>query len=250
MGGAGAMAAAGGAGLVAEALEAVRGRVAAASSGKGASAAPRLVAVGKTKPVGLLQEAYAAGQRVFGENYAQELIEKAPQMPDDVRWHFIGHLQSNKARGLVAGVPNLTCVETLDSKKLANKLDTACAESQRTEPLSVMLQVNTSGEESKFGLPPGEDCLDLARHVVEACPQLRLAGLMTIGKPDYTSEPENFLCLARCRDALYSALGLPAGSLELSMGMSGDFEQAIEMGSDNVRVGSTIFGAREYPNKK
>ena len=72
---------------------------------------------------------------------------------------------------------------------------------------------------------------------------------MTIGKPDYTSEPENFLCLARCRDELCAALQLPKGSLELSMGMSGDFEQAIQMGSGNVRVGSTIFGAREYPNK-
>jgi pyridoxal phosphate enzyme (YggS family) len=187
---------------------------------------------------------------VFGENYAQELIEKAPQMPDDVCWHFIGHLQSNKARALVAGVPNLACLETLDSQKLANKLDAACAECHRADPLRVMLQVNTSGEESKFGLPPGEACLSLARHVVDACPRLQLAGLMTIGQPDYTSEPENFLCLARCRDELCTSLQLPKGSLELSMGMSGDFEQAIKMGSGNVRVGSTIFGAREYPNKK
>ena len=239
---------------MAEALEVVRRRVAAAAaaaaaSGTGAGAPPRLVAVGKTKPLGLLQEAYSAGQRVFGENYAQELIEKAPQMPDDVCWHFIGHLQSNKARALVTGVPNLACLETLDSEKLANKLDAACAECNRADPLRVMLQVNTSGEESKFGLPPGEACVSLARHVVDTCPRLQLAGLMTIGKPDYTSEPENFLCLARCRDELCAALQLPKGSLELSMGMSGDFEQAIQMGSGNVRVGSTIFGAREYPNK-
>ena len=228
----------------------VAARVAAAAVRTGRQAANvRLVAVGKTKPASQLRECYDAGHRTFGENYVQELVEKAPQMPDDTVWHFIGHLQSNKARALVTGVPNLACLETLDSEKLANKLDAACAECNRADPLRVMLQVNTSGEESKFGLPPGEACVSLARHVVDTCPRLQLAGLMTIGKPDYTSEPENFLCLARCRDELCAALQLPKGSLELSMGMSGDFEQAIQMGSGNVRVGSTIFGAREYPNK-
>lgn len=107
------------------------------------------------------------------------------------------------------------------------------------------MQVNTSGEESKYGVEPA-DVEPLARHVQEACAHLRLAGLMTIGQPDYSSRPENFTCLAECRGRVAEALGLEAESLELSMGMSGDFEQAIEMGSTNVRVGSTIFGVREY----
>ena len=107
------------------------------------------------------------------------------------------------------------------------------------------MQVNTSGEESKFGVEPNA-VVELARHVAEKCPHLKLAGLMTIGMPDYTSKPENFTCLAECRDQVAAALGLQAADLELSMGMSGDFEQAIAMGSTNIRVGSTIFGSRDY----
>jgi PLP dependent protein len=117
-------------------------------------------------------------------------------------------------------------------------------------PLRVFVQVNTSGEESKYGLEPGAPVVELARYVRDACPRLQLAGLMTIGMPDYSSRPENFECLARCRGEVAAALGVPEASLELSMGMSGDFEQAIEMGSTNVRVGSTIFGARDYGNKE
>jgi PLP dependent protein len=107
------------------------------------------------------------------------------------------------------------------------------------------MQVNTSGEESKFGVTP--DAVEqLAVFVTKECKNLRLAGLMTIGQPDYSSRPENFLCLVECRKKVEAALELEAGSLELSMGMSGDFEQAVVMGSTNVRVGSTIFGARDY----
>lgn len=110
---------------------------------------PRLVAVSKTKPVSLLMEAYNAGQRHFGENYVQEVLEKAPQMPRDVHWHFIGHLQSNKAKALVQSIPNLYSVETVDSQKIANHLNRACEGAERDELLKVMVQVNTSGEESK-----------------------------------------------------------------------------------------------------
>ena len=157
------------------------------------------------------------------------------------------------------GVPNLACVETVDSPKLASKLDAAVGAALSTGlrpaaavPLAVMVQVNTSGEESKHGVPPSA-APGLAAHVASTCPYLRLAGLMTIGQPDYTSRPENFDCLTRTRDAVAAALeeggrgGSPSSTpLELSMGMSGDFEAAIAMGSTNVRVGSTIFGAREY----
>lgn len=111
-----------------------------------------------------------------------------------------------------------------------------------------MVQVNTSGEETKFGVNP-EDCLSLAKHIITDCSHLHFKGLMTIGMPDYTSRPENFQCLLKCRDVVCEELKLDAANVELSMGMSGDFESAIEMGSDNVRVGSTIFGARNYGTK-
>ncbi|PRW55987.1 proline synthase co-transcribed bacterial-like protein -like [Chlorella sorokiniana] len=172
------------------------------------------------------------------------MVEKAPQLPADISWHFIGHLQSNKVKALLEAVPNLSLLETVDSEKLANKLDSTVAALGRP-PLAVFVQVNTSGEESKYGVEP-QDCVALARHIHTSCSNLRLAGLMTIGMPDYSSRPENFQCLAECRSAVCEALGLPEAEVELSMGMSGDFEQAIEMGSTNVRVGSTIFGARQY----
>lgn len=107
------------------------------------------------------------------------------------------------------------------------------------------LQVNTSGEESKHGVAP-EDTVTLAQHIATACKNLKLAGLMTIGQPDYSSKPENFTCLTACRAQVAEALSVSEDSMHLSMGMSGDFEQAVGMGSTVIRVGSTIFGARDY----
>ena len=132
----------------------------------------------------------------------QELLDKAPQLPRDVRWRFIGHLQSNKAKALCAGVPGLAAVETVDSAKLATLLNTAWAPQaaeQASRRLDVYVQVNTSGEETKHGVEPA-DATALARHVTEACPHLRFSGLMTIGQPDYSSRPENFIALAKCRE--------------------------------------------------
>lgn len=225
---------------VVQRLEGVIDRVKEAS--KSSDKEVRLVAVSKTKPAWMIQSAYDVGQRHFGENYVQELLDKSVALPKDIRWHMIGHLQSNKAKSLVKGVEGLYCVETLDSTKLATILDRACAEIKRA-PLHVYVQVNTSQEASKHGVTP-EGCIDIAKHVIETCPNLRLSGLMTIGMPDYTSTPENFRCLASCRDELCDALGLSQEDVELSMGMSSDFELAISMGSTNVRVGSTIFGTR------
>ncbi|CAM9852323.1 unnamed protein product [Ascophyllum nodosum] len=236
---------------VAENLEDVRQRVRTATDEAGEGRAlPRLVAVSKTKPVEDLQAAYDAGQRIFGENYAQELIEKCPKMPQDVVWHFIGHLQSNKAKALVADVPNLSVLETLDTSKLATKLQQAACESAGRElPLGVFIQIDTSGEEAKSGIhhTDVDGCLSLCRHLKDSCPSLELKGLMTIGAP---GDMECFNRLCACRDAVAAGLGLEPQVLELSMGMSGDFEEAIRRGSTNVRVGSTIFGARFYPNKK
>ncbi|XP_073313206.1 uncharacterized protein [Primulina huaijiensis] len=208
----------------------------------------RVVAVSKTKPVSLIQQIYDAGHRCFGENYAQELIDKAPQLPDDIEWHFIGHLQSNKVKPLLTAVPNLAMVEGVDNDKIANNLDRAVSGIRR-QPLKVLVQVNTSGETSKSGVNPS-NCVDLVKHVKLGCPNLEFSGLMTIGMPDYTSTPLNFQTLLNCRAEVCEALGISESQCELSMGMSGDFEQAIEMGSTNVRIGSIIFGPRDYSNKK
>ncbi|KAF3451752.1 hypothetical protein FNV43_RR07848 [Rhamnella rubrinervis] len=236
-------------GVAAAALRSLLHRVQLAAERSGrASNAIRVVAVSKTKPVSLLRQVYDAGHRCFGENYVQELVEKAPQLPEDVEWHFIGNLQSNKVKPLLTGVPNLAMVESVDDEKIANHLDRAVASIGR-KPLKVLIQVNTSGETSKSGVEPS-GCVELAKHVSLGCPNLDFCGLMTIGMLDYTSTPENFKTLAECRSEVCKALGISEEQCELSMGMSGDFELAIEMGSTNVRIGSTIFGAREYAKKQ
>eukprot|EP00249_Psilotum_nudum_P008598 c21394_g1_i1 orf=303-1031(-) len=230
------------------ALRNVLQRVQQAAERSGRSACQvRVVAVSKTKPIVAIREAYDAGHRHFGENYVQELLEKVPELPADIQWHFIGHLQSNKAKALVAGVPNLYMVEGVDNPKVASYLDRAIAGLGRRS-LKVFVQVNTSGEESKSGVEPSE-CLELAKHVKFQCPNLEFSGLMTIGMLDYTSRPENFKTLVDCQAKVCEALDMPKEECELSMGMSGDFEQAIEMGSTNVRIGSSIFGPREYLTK-
>ncbi|CAK8565636.1 unnamed protein product [Lathyrus sativus] len=218
----------------------------------------RVVAVSKTKPISMIRQLYDAGHRCFGENYVQEIIEKAPQvlhffhhyfrLPQDIQWHFIGHLQSNKAKALLNGVPNLAMVEGVDNQKVANNLDRVVSTLGRN-PLRVLVQVNTSGEESKSGVDPS-NCVDLAKHVKLSCPNLEFSGLMTIGMLDYTSTPQNFQTLSNCRTEVCKALEMDEEQCELSMGMSGDFELAIESGSTNVRVGSTIFGPREYAKKQ
>uniref|UniRef100_A0ACD5XKJ4 Uncharacterized protein n=1 Tax=Avena sativa TaxID=4498 RepID=A0ACD5XKJ4_AVESA len=244
-----AAAAEGAAAPVAVAMRSVLARAGRAAERSGRAAeAVRVVAIGKTKPVSLLRQLYDSGHRCFGENYVQEFVTKAPQLPEDIRWHFVGHLQSNKVKSLVAAVPNLDMVEGVGNEKIANHLDRAVVSLGR-EPLKVMVQVNTSGEESKSGIDPSR-CVELVKHVKLACPNLIFSGLMTIGMKDYSSTPENFKTLVKCKLEVCKALGIPTKQFELSMGMSGDFEQAIELGSTNVRVGSTIFGPREYPNQK
>lgn len=205
------------------------------------------MAVSKTKPTNLLEAAYSTGQRHFGENYVQELVSKHSQLPSDIKWHYIGPLQSNKAKLLVS-VPNLHVVETVDREKTAAALDKACVSVGREQLLNVMVQVNTSGEDSKSGCQPGEETVRLAE-AVHGMSKLRLVGLMTIGAPDDSDEPDAFKILVREKERVAEAVGYDAADLKLSMGMSGDFEAAIRMGSDSIRVGSTIFGARDYSKK-
>jgi len=215
------------------------------------SGSVRLVAVSKTKPLELLQAAYETGQRYFGENYAQELMTKSAEMPDDVAWHFIGPLQSNKAAQLVKRCfPKLACIETISTIKLAAKLNRAVdswneESSGEAKKLGIYIQVNTSGEETKSGVTPGAEVCDLVKQISEECPSLSIDGLMTIGAP---GDDSCFDTLAECRDEVAKVLGREPQELDLSMGMSGDFEVAIAKGATSVRVGSTIFGARDYSN--
>jgi pyridoxal phosphate enzyme (YggS family) len=214
-----------------------------------------LVAVSKTKPASALHAAYLAGQRDFGENYIQELVEKAghPTLSSlkDLNYHFVGKIQSNKVNMLIKKVPQLGVVETIDSAKLATKINgavkAAVAEGLRPPgSLKVMIQVNSSGEPQKGGVESSSEAVALAQEIVGSCSHLALTGVMTIGNADYTAGPDNFAFLATCRKEVAQALGIEENALELSMGMSGDFEAAIAHGSTNVRVGSTIFGSRVY----
>jgi len=225
-------------------LNGVRAKISALTAKLSLPREPVLVAVSKTKPPALLQVAYDADQRHFGENYVQEILGKFDELPKDIKWHFIGHLQTNKVKALLR-VPNLYMVETVDSAKLAKALDKACASLSRDDKLRVMVQVNTSGEASKSGCEPS-DCVGVVKYIVEECKHLAFGGLMTIGRLDDTPQTDCFESLVSCRKVVSEALSIPINDIALSMGMSGDYELAIEMGSTNVRVGSTIFGHRDY----
>ncbi|KAI2477300.1 Alanine racemase family protein [Pyrenophora tritici-repentis] len=220
----------------------------------------RLIAVSKLKPANdilALHQQPDPTHTHFGENYVQELIEKSKLLPRTIRWHMIGGLQSNKCKQLAEQIPNLWCVSSVDSEKKANELEKGrkalLEKDNSAEKLRVKVQVNTSGEKEKSGVEPS-DAIILCRQIIEKCPHLQLSGLMTIGaiarSRATTSENENedFVALRETRDKVAKELGWEEGQLELSMGMSADFEGAIRMGSDEVRVGSEIFGER--PQKK
>ncbi|KAI4234179.1 MAG: hypothetical protein L6R40_006838 [Gallowayella cf. fulva] len=218
---------------------------------------PRLVAVSKLKPTNDILALHQAphSHLHFGENYLQELLQKASLLPKEIRWHFIGALQTNKCRPLAEQVGNLWCVESVDSVKKADQLEKGRGllwereEEWNNKPLRVFVQVNTSGEEEKSGVEPHE-AAELCKHIRQECPRLNLQGLMTIGAIARSmgvvegKENEDFVKLREVRDQIVKELVLEEGELELSMGMSEDFESAIRCGSDEVRVGSTIFGER------
>jgi pyridoxal phosphate enzyme (YggS family) len=199
-----------------------------------------LVAVSKKKPNDLVLEALHAGQMHLGENYVQELCRKAAELPSEIRWHMIGHLQTNKVNQLVKGVPNLHLVETVDSVKLADALNAACAKFRTSGKLGVLVEVASSREASKTGAPP-DAVSGLVRHILEKCEQLEFRGLMTVAEESRPSE-----CFAQVhalKDEIAREVSLPYDWV-LSMGMSGDWEVAVQHGSNQVRIGSAIFGSR------
>jgi pyridoxal phosphate enzyme (YggS family) len=209
----------------------------AADSGRSADQVA-LVAVSKTQPAEAIADLYALGHRDFGENYVQELVEKAEALRErcpGIRWHFIGHLQTNKVKALV---PHVHVVHSVDSERLALELDKRwrALRGEETQPLPCFVEVNIDDEPSKSGVPASQAPV-LAHAIAQCCPSLKLRGLMAI--PAVSSSAAPFAALReleqRCRPSTHGAL---------SMGMSGDFEVAIAQGATHVRVGTALFGPR------
>ncbi|HDS6852280.1 YggS family pyridoxal phosphate-dependent enzyme [Enterobacter cancerogenus] len=228
---------------IAHNLAQVRDKISAAATRCGrASEEITLLAVSKTKPASALAEAIAAGQRAFGENYVQEGVDKIchfrDQGQDDLQWHFIGPLQSNKSR-LVA--EHFDWCHTIDRLKIAARLN-----DQRPAdmaPLNVLIQINISDENSKSGIALSE--LDALAAEVAALPHLTLRGLMAIPAPE--SSYERQFAVARQMAVAFEALKARHTTVDtLSLGMSDDMEAAIAAGSTMVRIGTAIFGARDY----
>lgn len=227
---------------IADNLKYVTGRIQAAAVKSGRDpASVRLVAVSKTKPAVAIDEAARDGQHIFGENYVQEFVTKAAEVAEPVEWHFIGGLQSNKVRQ-IAGL--VTMVHSVDRLSLAREIDRQWG--RLGKACDVLIQVNIACEATKCGTSTAE-LFALVRDVA-TLPHLRVRGLMTM--PPFYCDPEGarpfFRELKRLAGEI-SALQIPGVEMaELSMGMSGDFEVAIEEGATLVRVGSAIFGERVY----
>lgn len=206
----------------------------------------KLIAVSKTKPAEQILEAYKAGQRVFGENYVQELLEKQSHpllCALDIEWHLIGHLQSNKAKYVIGKV---AMIQTIDTFHLAQTLSKRAARAAQSVP--ILLEINISGEESKHGFKPEEVCQE-ARKIFEL-PHLEPRGLMTIGSADERKARDEFRAMHALFEELRGVAPHPERFSELSMGMSSDFEEAIMQGATMVRVGTAIFGERSPFSRK
>lgn len=208
-----------------------------------------LVAVSKTKPVSDLLEAYEVGQRIFGENYVQELVEKEDLLPKDIQWHFIGHLQSRKVK-LIA--PFVSLIHGVDSLKLLQEINKQAEKNNRV--IDCLLQIHIAEEESKFGLDEKEleeiqkQFLDSAQSNDNAFKNIRVVGLMGMATftEDQNQIKKEFTYLKSLFDK-YSKEKTENYQLKtLSMGMSGDYTLAISCGSTMVRIGSSIFGTRQY----
>lgn len=197
-----------------------------------------LVAVSKTKPIACLLEAYNAGQRIFGENKIQEMEAKWKEMPKDIDWHMIGHVQTNKVKYMAHFV---TLIHAVDSIKLLKEINKQALKHNRT--ISCLLQVKIAQEESKYGISEAEVKALLTSEEVQSLKNTKIVGLM--GMASFTENmvqvSDEFQKLKACYDTLKDIYDVNT----LSMGMSGDYTLAIAQGSNMIRVGSTIFGARE-----
>lgn len=203
-----------------------------------------LIAVSKTKPMEMIEEAIACGKREFGENKAQEMKEKCDTLQKDLKWHFIGHLQTNKVKYIVG---RAYLIHSVDSYRLAEAIE---AESAKKEVLShVLIEVNVAQEETKFGLKL-EETLELIEKISEL-PHIRIEGLMTIA-PFVENPEENRVIFRKLRELSVDIAKKNIDNVSmnvLSMGMTNDYEVAIEEGATYVRVGTGIFGERDYSKK-
>jgi PLP dependent protein len=204
----------------------------------------KLIAVTKTHPADIILEAYNAGHRIMGENKVQELVGKYEELPRDIEWHLIGHLQSNKVKFIA---PFVSLIHSIDSVKLLQEVNKQAEKNSRQ--INCLLQVHIAEEESKFGFSPEElfDVFEKSR--IESLHAVRIIGLM--GMATLTEDQEQIRREFRGLKKLFNQLGsmqLPANTamIELSMGMSSDYSIAIEEGSTMVRIGSAIFGNRNY----
>lgn len=203
----------------------------------------KLVAVTKTKPCSDIMEAYHAGFKRFGENRAQELVEKYHSLPKDIEWHMIGHLQTNKVKTIA---PFVSMIHAVDSIKLAETIEKQAGGNNRT--ISCLLQVHIAREESKFGFQPDELLTLIKQGQFNQLTHLKLCGLM--GMATFTSDQQQIREEFRKLKSLFETIKVQPTPenfdfRELSMGMSNDYQIAIEEGSTMIRVGSSIFGARE-----
>ena len=202
-----------------------------------------LVAVSKFHPVAALREAYNAGQRVFGESRVQELVDKIQEMPDDTRWHFIGHLQTNKLKYLIG---NVSLIESVDSLRLLEMIDDLSF--RKGVITRVLMQLHVAAEETKFGFTPAELIDWFATRGFESLKATHICGLM--GMATNTDDDErissDFRTVAETRKRILEVAPDLRGFDILSMGMSDDYQAAIAEGSTHVRIGSAIFGQRVY----
>ena len=232
--------------MVSENLLQIRSRIAAACERSGREPGDvRLIAVSKTKPVEMIREAYAEGQTEFGENKVQEMCQKAEELPElPITWHLIGHLQKNKVRKAVAVAAMIHSVDTVE---LAAEIQKEAARIGKVQ--DILLEVNVAAEESKFGFRPDE--VSAAAEEINRMPNVNLCGLMTVAP--YTENPsENRVFFRQLRKLAVDIQSKKTDNVSvccISMGMSNDFEEAVEEGATMVRVGSLIFGERHYADK-
>ena len=202
-----------------------------------------LVCVSKFQPIQAIQEAYQAGERHFGESRVQELKQKRTQLPNDIQWHFIGHLQTNKVRDLLKLKPYI--IESVDSKRLLHAINTEAEKLGIVQ--NILLEVHVAQEETKSGFTPNELTTLLSTDICASLPNIRICGLMSMAT-NTEDETEIRRCFSTAA-TLASNIKHLTSDIILSMGMSDDYKIAIEYGSNSVRIGSSIFGEREYPHK-
>lgn len=228
--------------MIRENLEKVRENIVQACERAGRSPEDvTLIAVSKTKPVEMIMEAYQAGVRDFGENKVQEMMDKIPQLPSDIRWHMIGHLQRNKVKYLIG---KAAMIHSVDSLRLAEEISREAV--KQNTVMKILIEVNAAGEESKFGVSPAET--EALVRAAAGLPGIRVCGLMTIAP--LTENPENNRIFFKILKNL--SVDIEGKNIDnvhmacLSMGMTGDYETACEEGATFVRVGTGIFGERSW----